>query len=87
MNFLRNDRNVKQANFAIAVPYPGTEFHRMAVKGEHGIELKSKNFSEYRRYGSAVTKVNELTPQDLLDLQNHVIYHSYYLTVILPPYV
>ncbi len=70
LDFLGHSRDVKQANFAIAVPYPGTEFHDMAVNGNHGIELMSKDFSEYRRYGSAVTSVNGLSPDDLIDLQN-----------------
>lgn len=70
LKWLRNAREVKQANFAIAIPYPGTEFHDMAVAGTHGVELMSEDFSEYLRYGSAVTKVGELTPQDLVDLQN-----------------
>ena len=70
LHWLRNAREVKQANFAIAVPYPGTELYRMAKEGEHGIQLLTDNFSEYRRYGSAVTKVNELEPKDLINLQN-----------------
>lgn len=70
LKWLRDAREVKQANFAIAVPYPGTEFHDMAMNGTHGVELKSTDFSEYRRYGSAVTNVGELTPQDLIELQN-----------------
>lgn len=70
LTWLRNAREVKQANFAIAVPYPGTEFHEMAVSGEHGVDLMTKDFSNYRRYGSAVTKVGDLTPDDLVELQN-----------------
>jgi anaerobic magnesium-protoporphyrin IX monomethyl ester cyclase len=70
LDFLANTREVKQANLAIAVPYPGTELHQMAVSGNHGIKLLSGDFSEYRRYGTAVTEVNGLTPQDLVDLQN-----------------
>lgn len=70
LKFLRNAREVKQANFAIAVPYPGTEFHELAVKGDKGVKLMTKDFSEYRRYGSAVTTVGDLTPHDLIDLQN-----------------
>ncbi|MFZ3015288.1 MAG: radical SAM protein [Nitrospira sp.] len=70
LKFLRNAREVKQANFAIAVPYPGTEFHELAVNGDKGVKLMTKDFSEYRRYGSAVTTVGDLTPQDLIDLQN-----------------
>jgi len=70
LKFLRDAREVKQANFAIAVPYPGTEFHDMALAGTHGVELMSEDLSEYLRYGSAVTTVGALTPQDLVDLQN-----------------
>jgi len=70
LRWLREAREVKQANFAIAVPYPGTEFHEMALAGTHGVELMSEDFSKYLRYGSAVTKVGELTSQDLIDLQN-----------------
>src|SRR5262249_14882992 len=70
LRWLRNAREVKQANFAIAIPYPGTEFNEMAVNGTHGVELLSEDFSKYMRYGSAVTKIGDLTPQDLIDLQN-----------------
>lgn len=70
LEWLRNAREVKQANFAIAVPYPGTEFYRMAKAGEGGVKLITDDFSKYRRYGSAVTVVNELGPQDLIELQN-----------------
>ncbi len=70
LKFLRHAREVKQANFAIAVPYPGTEFHKLAVNGEKGVQLMTQDFSEYRRYGSAVTTVGDLSPKDLIDLQN-----------------
>jgi anaerobic magnesium-protoporphyrin IX monomethyl ester cyclase len=70
LRFLQNAREVKQANFAIAVPYPGTEFHELAMKGDKGVKLMTEDFSEYRRYGSAVTTVGDLTSHDLIDLQN-----------------
>jgi radical SAM superfamily enzyme YgiQ (UPF0313 family) len=70
LTFLAQAKEVHQANFAIAVPYPGTEFHRIAKSGEHGVQLMSDDFSQYRRYGSAVTQVNELGPKELIDLQN-----------------
>ena len=70
LDFLEHDPNVKQANFAIAVPYPGTEFHTIAAEGQQGMELLSDDFSEYRRYGTSVTNVGELSAQDLVDLQN-----------------
>ena len=70
LNFLKGAREVKQANFAIAVPYPGTVFHDMAKSGENDIELLTEDFTEYKRYGHAVTNVGKLTSQDLLRLQN-----------------
>ena len=70
LDFLANTREVKQANLAIAVPYPGTELHQMAAAGEHGVKLLTDDFAKYRRYGTAVTEVNGLTPQDLVELQN-----------------
>ena len=68
--FLSKAKEVKQANFAIATPYPGTKFLEMAVSGVGGMELVSDNFTEYKRYGQAVTKVNNLGPNDLIRLQN-----------------
>ena len=70
LNFLKGAREVKQANFAIAVPYPGTVFHEMASSGENDIELLTEDFTEYKRYGHAVTNVGSLSSQDLLRLQN-----------------
>ena len=34
------------------------------------MKLVSDNFTEYKRYGQAVTKVNNLGPNDLVRLQN-----------------
>lgn len=81
LNYLGKSKEVKQANFAIATPYPGTKFHEMAVNGQGGMELLSDNFTEYRRYGKAVTKVNNLGPEDLVRLQNEgfvSIYSKYW---------
>ena len=70
LDFLKNDKHIKQANFAIAVPYPGTKFHEYAINEEHGMKIIDKDFSKYRRYGNAVTNVGDLSAQDLIDLQN-----------------
>lgn len=70
ISWVAGQRDIKQANLAIAVPYPGTEFHDMAVAGQHGVKLHTSDFSEYRRYGTAVTTVNGMTPIDLVRLQN-----------------
>jgi radical SAM superfamily enzyme YgiQ (UPF0313 family) len=70
LDYLRNAHEIHQANFSIATPYPGTELYEMAKRGDYGIKLVSEDFSKYRRYGSAVMTVNELSPQDLIQLQN-----------------
>tara|TARA_B100000315_G_scaffold248201_1_gene277809 strand:+ start:1893 stop:3350 length:1458 start_codon:yes stop_codon:yes gene_type:complete len=70
LDWLAKAKEVKQANFAIAVPYPGTEFHDMAVSGDHDLSLISSDWAQYRRYGSAVTQVGNLSPEDLVELQN-----------------
>ena len=54
----------------VVIPYPGTEFHEIASGGHQGMELISDDFSEYKRYGSAVTNVGDLSADDLVDLQN-----------------
>ncbi len=68
--WLRSSREVKQANFGIAIPYPGTEFHDIALAGDLGVQLLTRDFSNYRRYGSAVTRIGDLEPEDLIELQN-----------------
>jgi anaerobic magnesium-protoporphyrin IX monomethyl ester cyclase len=68
--FLSDNKEIKQANLAIAVPYPGTELYNMAKAGEGGITLHTDDFSEYRRYGTAVTTIGDMTPKTLVELQN-----------------
>jgi radical SAM superfamily enzyme YgiQ (UPF0313 family) len=70
IGWVSEQRDIKQANLAIAIPYPGTEFHEMAVTGAHGLKLLSEDFSEYLRYGNAVTNVGDLTSRDLIEMQN-----------------
>lgn len=75
--FLRRSKEVKQANLAIAVPYPGTELYEMAKKGEHNLTLLTDNFSKFWRYGSSVMSVGELSSKDLLQLQNDAFVSIY----------
>lgn len=77
LSYLRNARDIQHASFSIAVPYPGTELLEMAKKGEHGVKLITEDFSKYRRYGSAVISVNELSPNDLIRLQNDALVSIY----------
>ncbi|MFH0839995.1 MAG: radical SAM protein [Candidatus Omnitrophota bacterium] len=77
MSYLRNSREIKQANLSIAVPYPGTELYEMAKKREHGLMLETEDFSKYRRYNAAVMTVGDLSPEDLIKLQNDAFVSIY----------
>lgn len=77
LHFLRCSREVKQANLAIAIPYPGTELYDMAVRGDYRLLLNTNDFSKFWRYGSAVMNVGDLTPKDLLQLQNDAFVSIY----------
>lgn len=75
--WLDNTKEAKQANVAVAIPYPGTEFNDIAASGTLGVELLSEDFSKYLRYGKAVTKVGELTSEDLTVIQNRMFVRVY----------
>ncbi len=81
LSYLKHSHDIKQANSSIAVPYPGTELYEMAKKGEHGLKLITEDYSKYIRYGSAVMQVGDLTPNDLIKIQNKTflsIYSAYW---------
>jgi len=77
LKYLRKSREIKQANISIAVPYPGTELYEMAIGGQHGLKLLDDDFSHYRRYDAAVMQVGDLSPQDLMELQNDAFVSIY----------
>ena len=75
--FLRKSREIKEANISIAVPYPGTELLEMAEKGEYGLKLLTHDFSKFLRYNCATMQVGDLSPKDLLRLQNNAYVSIY----------
>jgi radical SAM superfamily enzyme YgiQ (UPF0313 family) len=75
--FLRKSKEIKQVNISIAVPYPGTELFEMANTNMHNMSLISDNFSNFRRYNTAVIKIGDLTPEDLVELQNEAYLSIY----------
>jgi radical SAM superfamily enzyme YgiQ (UPF0313 family) len=77
LRFLRFSKDIKQANLAIAVPYPGTALYKMALTGQYGLKLLTEDFSKYRRYGSAVMDVGDLKAGDLVKLQNDAFVSIY----------
>jgi len=77
LKFLRQSKEIKQANISIAVPYPGTELYDMALKEEHGLKLVVKDFSQFKRYNAAVMQVGDLLPEDLISAQNEAFASIY----------
>ncbi len=75
--FLRRSRDIKQANISIAVPYPGTELFEMAKRDAHGLHLETLDFSRYLRYDTAVMTVGDLSPADLVRIQNEAFASIY----------
>ena len=62
-------RGCDQLYINIATPYPATELFEIARSSAHGMRLLTEDFSQYRRYGSAVVEVNDLSQTDLVELQ------------------
>jgi radical SAM superfamily enzyme YgiQ (UPF0313 family) len=77
LKFLRESKEIKQANISIAVPYPGTELYEMAKRGDYGLKLETNDFSKYRRYNAAVMTVGNLTSEDLINIQNEAFASIY----------
>lgn len=79
ITWVKKQKDIKQANVAIAVPYPGTEFYDQALAGTHGVELLTDDFSAYLRYGNSVTRVNGMEPKELISWQNWAFIQIYLL--------
>lgn len=77
LHFLRSSKEIKQSNLAIAIPYPGTELYEMAKNSQHGLKLTTDDFSNFLRYGSAAMSVGDLSPDDLIKLQNDAFVSIY----------
>ena len=77
LRFLRESKEIKQANISIAVPYPGTALYEMARNEEHSLRLVTNDFSDFRRYNASVMQVGDLSPEDLIDIQNEAFASIY----------
>lgn len=77
LSYLRRARDVHEVQYSIAMPYPGTELYEMAKRGDHGLKLITKSFRKFRRYGSAVMSVGDLSTAELAKLQNDAFVSIY----------
>jgi len=71
LRFIKNLKECDQAHISISTPYPGTELYEMAIKGEGGLKLLTRDFSEFKRYGKSVVEVNDLSREELIRLQRN----------------
>lgn len=78
IEWVAEQRDISQANVSVAVPYPGTKFYDQAMAGDHGLSLLSGDFSDYLRYGNAVTSVNDISSKELIELQNWAFVKIYF---------
>ena len=69
IRFVSKIPQILYANFSIANPYPGTEMYGWSLSGKHGMRLLIDDFSQYRRYDYSPVEVNDLTPEDLIRIQ------------------
>lgn len=73
VRLIRSIPEIEYSPLSIAVPYPGTELYGMAERGEHGLRLLSKDYSQYLRYAGGVMEVNGMSPEDLQRLQKRAL--------------
>lgn len=75
--FLCRAKDLHHVTLNIAMPYPGTEMHRMAETGRHGLRLVEHDYAKYQRYGSAVMEVNGIAPDELIEIQKKALIQIY----------
>jgi radical SAM superfamily enzyme YgiQ (UPF0313 family) len=67
------------ANFAIMVPFPGTEIFDKAVKNEDGFRIKTYDWRLYGKQIGAALEIDHLPNDRLIKWQNKA-YFNFYLT-------
>jgi anaerobic magnesium-protoporphyrin IX monomethyl ester cyclase len=76
INFIKGLK-CKQAYVNVGTPFPGTEYYENAKSGVGGLKLLSSDWTQYRRWGSAVISANDLTPDDLVRWQRKALLKFY----------
>ena len=57
-------------NFAILVPYPGTDVYKMAAKGERGLKIKSKDWRNYGKQAGLALEHKNFKNGELAKIQS-----------------
>ncbi|HDL65115.1 MAG TPA: radical SAM protein [Proteobacteria bacterium] len=70
---------IDHVNFAILVPFPGTEIYRWAKRGERGYSLESENYQYYGKQLGGALRNSWLSSRQLQLLQRRA-YWKFYLS-------
>ena len=75
-----------RAFFNICTPYPGTELYEQALRGD-GIRLTTKDWKEFTRWGNAVSELDGITREELIELQKDAMTEFYVRPRIILHYI
>ncbi len=74
---LAAELNTDTIAVGIMVPYPGTRIYDMALRGEGGYQLLSRDWSEYDKYGGKALGIKDLPYEELVKWQKRTIINFY----------
>lgn len=69
--------NTDTVAVGIMVPYPGTKIYDMALHGEGGYRLLTREWSEYDKYGGKVLEIKDMPYKELVKWQKRVLIYFY----------
>jgi len=69
---------VATTNFAIMVPFPGTEVRRMAVDNVGGLRIRSNDWRYYGKQIGYAMELEQIPHKELLSLQNRAYFEFYF---------
>jgi radical SAM superfamily enzyme YgiQ (UPF0313 family) len=70
---LMAELNADAAAVGLMVPYPGTEIHALATRGEAGYRLLTEDWAEYDKYGGRALEIDGLPWQKLVRMQRSAL--------------
>lgn len=74
---LAAELNTDTIAVGIMVPYPGTKIFNMALRGEGGYRLLSRDWSEYDKYGGKALEIRDLPYEELVKWQRRALINFY----------
>lgn len=69
--------NTTTMSMGIMVPYPGTEVYKMALAGDYGYQLLSRDWSTYDKYGGKALEIKGLPLAEMEKWQRKTLVYFY----------